>query len=235
MRIGDLNWMQVEDYLKGDDRCIIPIGSTEQHAQMSLLVDTILAERVAIEAAEPLGIPVFPAMPFGLAPYFLGYPGTVSLRVETLLAVVRDIVDSVYRTGFRRVFILNGHGGNSPVGPLTQQLMAERSDISVRFHNWWNAPKTWAKAVEIDPVATHANWYENFPWTRLPNIPAPKGRKAGFNADLMRASSPEGVRAILGDGCYGGEYQKPDEDTLALWKIGVEEAREAMEGPWPKR
>ena len=124
MRIADMNWMQVEAYLAADDRCVLPIGSTEQHAQLSLCVDAILAERVAVEAAEPLGVPVFPAMPFGLAPYFLAFPGTISLQVETLLAVVRDLVASVHRAGFRRVLIVNGHGGNMPVGALAQELMA---------------------------------------------------------------------------------------------------------------
>ena len=60
MRIADMNWMQVEDYLKRNDRCVLPLGSTEQHAQLSLCVDAILSERVSIEAAEPLGVPVYP-------------------------------------------------------------------------------------------------------------------------------------------------------------------------------
>ncbi len=78
MRIADLNWMQVEEYLRRDDRCALPLGSTEQHAYLSLSVDSILAERVALEAAEPLGIPVFPAVSYGLTPYFRAYPGTVT-------------------------------------------------------------------------------------------------------------------------------------------------------------
>ena len=60
MRIADMNWMQVRDHAAQDDRAVLPIGSTEQHAYLSLAVDSILAERVALEAAEPLGIPVFP-------------------------------------------------------------------------------------------------------------------------------------------------------------------------------
>ena len=97
MRIVDMNWMQVEAYLKSDDRCVLPIGSTEQHAYLSLGVDLILAEKMAIEAAEPLGVPVFPVMPYGVAPYFAAFPGSISLRAETLLAVVEDLVRSVHR------------------------------------------------------------------------------------------------------------------------------------------
>jgi creatinine amidohydrolase len=235
LKIAEMNWMQVQAYLGHDDRCILPLGSTEQHAQLSLCVDAILAERVATEAAEPLGIPVYPVMPFGLAPYFLGFPGTMSLRVETLLGVMRDLVASVHRAGFRRVLIVNGHGGNAPVGALAQELMAERPDLSVKFHSWWNAPRTWAKAQEIDPSGSHANWMESFLWTRLGNIAVPQGPKPPPDRDLMRASGPQDVRRILGDGCYGGDYQKPDEVMLALWAEGVEETREALEGPWPSR
>ncbi|HEX8663057.1 MAG TPA: creatininase family protein [Beijerinckiaceae bacterium] len=235
MRIADMNWSQVEAWLERDDRCVLPIGSTEQHAQLSLCVDAILAERVAVEAAEPLGVPVCPAMPFGLAPYFLAFPGTVSLRVETLLAVVRDVVASVARAGFRRVLIVNGHGGNMPVGALAHELMAGHPGLSVKFHSWWNAPKTWAKVQEIDSSGTHANWMENFPWTRLANAPAPEGVKPAPDLALMRASGPDGVRSILGDGSFGGPYQKPDEVMLELWRTGVAETREALEGPWPSR
>ena len=121
MRIAEMNWIQVEAYLHHDDRCVLPFGSTEQHAQLSLCVDAILAEKVAVEAAEPLGIPVYPAMPFGLAPYFASFPGSISLKVETLLAVARDLIESVARAGFRRILIVNGHGGNAPVGALALQ------------------------------------------------------------------------------------------------------------------
>jgi creatinine amidohydrolase len=234
LKIAEMNWMQVEAYLKGDDRCILPVGSTEQHAQLSLCVDAILAEKVAVEAAEPLGIPVFPVMPFGLAPYFLAFPGTISLRVETLLAVMRDVVASVRGAGFRRVLIVNGHGGNAPVGALAQELMAEAPEMSIKFHNWWNAPRTWAKVQETDTSGSHANWMENFPWTRLGNVAAPSGSKTPPDRDLMKASSPKDARRILGDGSFGGVYQKPDDVMRAIWGVGVEETREALEGPWPK-
>lgn len=235
MLIRETNWMQVEAYLASDDRCVLPIGSTEQHAQLSLCVDAILAERVAAEAAAPLGVPVFPVMPYGLAPYFAAFPGSITLRVETLLAVIRDVVASLHRSGFRRVLIVNGHGGNAPVGNLAQELMAERPEMTLRFHNWWNAPKTWARVQEIDPEGSHASWMENFPWTRLAEAAAPDGRKPMVDPSRIKAASPEGLRDLIGDGNFGGEWQKPDEVMLELWAVGVEETREALQGPWPSR
>lgn len=235
MQIRDMNWMQVEAYLRSDDRCVLPIGSTEQHGYLSLAVDLILAEKVASEAAAPLGVPVFPVIPYGIAPYFASYPGSISLRVETLLAVVRDVIASVRRSGFRRILIVNGHGGNQPVAGLAGDMMVDHPELSIKFHSWWNAPRAWARVQAIDPSGSHANWMENFPWTRLANIAMPPGEKPPFDRELMRASSPPGVREILGDGAFGGAYQKPDEDMLDLWRIGVEETREQLEGPWPTR
>ncbi len=237
MQIRDMNWMDVERQVAADDRCILPIGSTEQHAQLSLCVDAILAEKVSVDAAEPLGIPVYPVMPYGLAPYFAAYPGTVTLRVETLLAVVRDIIASLARTGFRRILIVNGHGGNAPVGALATELLLDHPDLSIKFHNWWNAPRTVAKVQEIDPSGSHANWMENFAWTRLAHAPAPNPDPPKPTPDLgsLKAAAPEKVRALLGDGAFGGDYQKPDADMDAVWQIGVQEVREALENPWPIR
>lgn len=233
MNVADMNWRDVEAAVARDPRCVLPIGSTEQHAQLSLCVDMILAERVSREAAEPLGVPVFPVMPYGLAPYFNAYPGTISLRVETLLAVVRDIVASLHRTGFRRILIVNGHGGNNPVGALAQELMDTFDDTSIKFHNWWNAPRTWATAQDIDVTGSHANWMENYPWTRLAHAPAPEGEKPPVDMALMKASPPEAARAVLGDGAFGGPWQRPDDEMMRLWSAGVSETRAALEGPWP--
>src|SRR6476620_5425874 len=108
MRISDMHWQQVEAYLAHDDRAVLPLGSTEQHAYLSLSVDSILSERVSVAAAEPLGVPVFPVLAYGITPAFRAFPGTLSLRVETYLRVVRDLLDSLAASGFRRIVLVNG-------------------------------------------------------------------------------------------------------------------------------
>src|SRR5512132_1119020 len=111
MRVRDLNWMQLEEYLQRDDRIVLPVGSTEQHAYLSLETDNIIAERLAIEAAEPLRVPVLPVLAYGVTGFYM-FPGSPTLRAETLGAVVRDIFDSLHAQGFRRFFVANGHSGN---------------------------------------------------------------------------------------------------------------------------
>src|SRR2546423_5321717 len=114
MRIRDLNWMQLEAYLEHDDRIVLPIGSTEQHAYLSLETDSLLAEGVAVEAAEPLGVPVLPVLPYGLTPSFGAYPGSPTLRVETFVAVVRGPLDPLPRPGLLPIPLVNRHRGETP-------------------------------------------------------------------------------------------------------------------------
>lgn len=233
MKIADMNWMQVEEKLKRDPRAVVPVGSTEQHGYLRLTVDAILAERVACEAAEPLGIPVFPVLSYGITPYFRAYPGTISLRLETYQRIVADMLDSLAATGFKRIVFVNGHGGNTPGGSLLQEWMNDHPGVTVKWHNWWNAPRTAAAVAAIDAVASHASWMENFTWTRLAGVPLPQGQKPLIDLSRMRMMDARSVRQYVGDGNYGGVYQKPDEQMMEMWRVGVEETREALEGPWP--
>jgi creatinine amidohydrolase len=232
MRIADLNWMQLEDYLERDDRIVLPLGSVEQHAYLSLAVDAIVSERVSVEAAEPLGVPVLPALPYGLTPYFAAYPGSPTLRLETYGAVLRDLLDSLHGQGFRRFLLVNGHGGNDPGRAATDEWGAAHPDSEALWHNWWNAPRTWAVVESIDPDASHASWLENYPWTRLAGVTPPAGRKAMADIGRMRQLDPAEVRRMLGDGSLGGLYERPDEEVLRVWQAGVEEVRDLLEHGW---
>ena len=232
MKIADLHWMQVEALARREPRAVLPLGSIEQHAYLSLATDAILAERVAVDAAEPLGIPVFPVVPYGVTPYFRAYPGSVSLRVETHLRLVGEILDSLAHSGFRRILIVNGHGGNSAVQQFALEWTADHPDCRILFHNWWNAPRTWAKVQAIDPVASHASWMENFPWTRLPGVAMPDAPRPMVDMARVRALDPVALRQYLGDGNFGGTYQRADEEMLALWEVAVDETRALLAGAW---
>ena len=168
MRIRDLNWMQLEEYLSGDDRIVMPIGSTEQHADLSHESDNSLAERVSGEAAQPLGLPV-----------------------ETFVAVIRDLLDSLHAQGFRRLLIVNAHGGNTPAQSLVREWTADHADAQAVFHSWWVGPKVRDVALAIDPDYSHANWGENFPWTRLVGVDAPVESKPMMDESAYLVAGPE--------------------------------------------
>jgi len=231
MRVVDCNWMQLEAYLETDDRIVLPLGSVEQHAYLSLGVDVILSERVAVEAAEPLGVPVLPSLPYGITPYFGAYPGSPSVSAESYGALLRDVLGSLHAQGFRRFMLVNGHGGNGGGRPAVE-AWAEQSGAQVLWHDWWAAPRTRAVVDSIDPDASHASWMENFPWTRLAGVAQPDGHKPPQDIAPLRGSDPSAVRELLGDGSLGGFYERPDRDVLRVWAAGVEEAREALESGW---
>ena len=73
---------------------------------------------------------------------------------------------------------------------------------------------------------------ENFPWTRLAGVAMPPGQKPMIDFAKLRLLSPKALRQYLGDGNFGGLYQRPDEDMLAIWRVAVEETRELLEGSW---
>src|SRR5437588_2993441 len=217
MRISEMNWMMVEEYLERDNRAVLPLGSTEQHAYLSLSVDSILAERLAAEAAEPRCVPAVPVLAYAITPYFRAFPGTITLRIQSYLLILRDILDAMAEQGFKRILIVNGHGGNAPAQGLIGEWTAEHPTVRVKFHNWWNAPKVWAQVQAIDPVASHASWMENFPWTRLANVKMPREQKPTSDVEKLRRLDPKSLREYLNDGNYGGLYQREDEEIMKIW------------------
>jgi creatinine amidohydrolase len=102
----------------------------------------------------------------------------------------------------------------------------------VKLHNWWIAPRTLEKIREIDPVGSHASWMENFPWTRLPEVELPEGQKAPIDKAMKSVLDGEGFKAYLGDGNYGGVYQRSDEEMKAVWDVAKAEATEALQDGW---
>lgn len=175
---------------------------------------------------------MFPVLAYGITPYFAAFPGTVSLSSETHAAVVRDVLDGMAGSGFRRILIVNGHGGNAGTEHVAMSWRGDHPDCQVLFHNWWRAPRTWACVQDIDPVASHASWMENFPWTRLAGVATPMAPKPMRDTSTLHAMAPADVRAFLGDGTFGGRYVRSDADMFRLWQVAVEETRDLLEHGW---
>jgi creatinine amidohydrolase len=231
VKIGEMTWKQVEEYLSTDDRCVLPLGSTEQHAHLSLATDIILAERVAAEAAASEGVPVFPPLGYGITPYFMGYPGTVSLSPDTHARVVTEILESLRSHGFRRFLVVNGHGGNSGTSKRALEW-AEKSDAELQWHDWWRASGVRAAIDAIDETASHASWMETFPWTRVSGVPLPDERKPPVDLSGRDRISPATMRERLGDGSFGGWYERPESEMMAIWRIAIDETRSLLRDGW---
>jgi creatinine amidohydrolase len=122
---------------------LLPIGSVEQHGpHLPLDTDshaaTTVAERAALrlaETADPLAL-VLPPIWWGLSPYWLPFPGTLSLRPETILALIADLGASVARHGFRRLVIVNGHGGNEGIIGVAATQLADHGIRAAALSYW---------------------------------------------------------------------------------------------------
>jgi creatinine amidohydrolase len=141
LRMSLVTWRDVEQYLRGSRLVLVPIGSTEQHGPNGLLgTDWICAEAIAARAAEHVSALVAPTINVGMALHHMAFPGTISLRPETLMAVIRDVVESLYRHGFRAVMLVNGHGGNIATGQAALSgLREDFPDLRLDWVNWWQA------------------------------------------------------------------------------------------------
>ncbi|WP_202300800.1 creatininase family protein [Dryocola clanedunensis] len=232
MQIQNMNWLQVEAHLQKDDRAILPLGSTEQHAYLSLCTDHILASRLACEVGEQADVPVYPGIPFGMAPYFTAFPGTVNLQPATYNALVNDVLDSLYHSGFRRIMLINGHGGNSPVQPQIHNWLNKHPDARVLLHNWWAATETMKQVKHFSSNASHASWMENFSWTRLANVVMPDHEKPALKLAALAQLPASQVKEYIGDGNYGGQYQRDDADMMQIWEQARQETLALLNDGW---
>ncbi|MFD2829939.1 creatininase family protein [Corticicoccus populi] len=103
-------WEDIELYLKKSTTILLPVGSVEQHGKhLPLGTDSILAQDIALDVADKTGVLVASPLWYGWAPHHMAYPGTVTLRPETLTSVVEDVINSLIYHGFEKILIINGH------------------------------------------------------------------------------------------------------------------------------
>lgn len=217
MRFSELNWFDIESYLQNDDRLMLILGACEQHGYLSLLTDSNIPQALADTASQQTGVLVAPPLNFGASPYFLAYPGTISLRIATLMDVVEDTIRSVYRQGFRRLLVLNGHGGNDPVRGRLYELANELPDLRVAWYAWWQSHSVEALLQKHELKSYHGGWIEAFNFTRVADLP--EGEKAPPHVPGLLGAQE--AREAYGDGVFGGPYQVDGEIMHALFKTCV--------------
>jgi len=111
-----MTWTDVRDHLKTNDMVIIPLGSTEQHGpHLPLGTDYYLALETAKLISARTGVVVAPVVMAGYSLYHSGFPGTLSLKPETMEEVLYETAEMLVKYGFRRIMLFNAHGGNNTV------------------------------------------------------------------------------------------------------------------------
>jgi creatinine amidohydrolase len=108
------SWQEAEEMDRANTTILIPLGSTEQEGtHLPLGVDTFVAESLAHAVAKETGALAGPTLPFGYSEWFLEFPGTISLKIETLIQVLREYTSCLIHNGFRKFIFINGHAGNT--------------------------------------------------------------------------------------------------------------------------
>jgi creatinine amidohydrolase len=225
MRIEDLNWMDVESYLKQDDRLILVIGACEQHGYLSMLSDVKIPLALAETASKQTGVLVAPPLNFGASPYFVAFPGTFSLRLSTLMDLVEDVIRSAYGQGFRRILVLNGHGGNKGVKMRLGELANQLSALNIRWYAWWSSHSVEEVAIRHAIKPAHANWLEAFPFTIVSNLPEGEKIPPVVPSEVMDAKT---IREVYGDGSFGGHYQVPQEIMEEIFAASLADILQAL-------
>jgi creatinine amidohydrolase len=225
MRIDELNWMDVENYLKTDHRLMLILGACEQHGYLSLMTDIKIPQAIADAASQRTHVLCAPPLNFGISPHFANYPGTISLRLKTFLAVIEDMVRGLYHQGFRHLVILNGHGGNDLARTFLSEIIEELPGLKIRWYAWWVAPHVTEVAEKHGLKSYHAAWIEAFPFVRVAEIPA--GSK--LPPETKDILGPAGYRQLFGDGVFGGPYQVDDSILDEIFQVAVQDVVDLLQ------
>ena len=143
MELMEMTWQEVEKYLSSRKAIIIPIGSVEQHGQsLPIGTDSYIAEKIASEVGKNTFTIVSPCIrpALSLIPH-MAFPGTISLRPETVQKVIEDTITSLYKHGFRQFLIINCHGVNDTITSAFQNICYDLEDIRYHARGWWEIKK----------------------------------------------------------------------------------------------
>ena len=130
--LSELSWPEVADIKDRVEMVLIPFGSTEQHGpNLAVSADTAIAEAFCNLASASMFpcLLVAPAVPWGISPHHMEFPGTLTLAADTVLRVFNDMVVSLVQHGFKRFLIVNAHGGNKEISGVVAQEVGNRDEV----------------------------------------------------------------------------------------------------------
>ncbi|WP_299316014.1 creatininase family protein [uncultured Halomonas sp.] len=240
MRLQHATWQEVEAYLEHARGIILPIGSTEQHGPNGPMgTDALCPETIAWTLGERHGVLVGPTQAIGVAQHHLAFPGSLTLRPSTLVAVLRDTIESLAHHGFTHVFFLNGHGGNiATVNAAFAEVLGERSlrceaagELQLQLFNWFagRRGRELAESLYGDAEGSHATASEvSLAWHVAPETRrdvAMSPRRAPVGSAQCDAHT---FRRRFPDGRMGSDPSLASAEHGARFlEAGVEDAWEA--------
>lgn len=155
--LSEMTWLEIEDRLKESNIVIVPIGSTEQHGPaLPLNNDAFIATQFAKRTAERLWdsikVVVTPPITFGYSLHHMGFKGTITLRESTLTDVIIDICTSLATHGFKKIILINGHGGNTIAIGNALRLLQGKISAQVFNIDWWTFASDKILEIATRPV-----------------------------------------------------------------------------------
>lgn len=136
--MSEMSWEEASEAFQKTDVAIVPIGSNETHGPHNPMgTDTFAAEEIAKRIGEKSGAIVTPVIPFGYSPDHTDFPGTLSLKEETLYRMLVEICRQLHRYGIRRVIFLTGHGGNLAVLQTVAMKIRQEMGMLPAIPLWW--------------------------------------------------------------------------------------------------
>lgn len=230
MRLDHAFRPDVEQYLEDDDRLLLPAGSVEQHGPaVATGIDYIIATAVAEAAGERLGVYVAPPLCYGMSLHHAAFAGTASLKPSTYLAMVADLLTFFVRHGFRRVVVVNGHGGNvSTLKAAAAEVAYENEGARVTIRNWYDSAEVERLIGEYfgDAEGSHATPSETSILMHLrPELVGDLGRVKATEAGLITwQPGPVDLRGYYPEGNIGSDPAR------ASAEIGAELFEAAVAG-----
>lgn len=218
---------------------VLPVGAIEQHGpHLPVWTDSLIATHLAERAAEALaGVPdvlVAPTLSFGSSDHHLPFGATLSLRTSTLMDALLDLGRSAVRSGFTRLYFLNGHGGNDEIVQLVARDLALQLRVHAGCISWWKLVEQRVRGSELAAAGAripgHAGAFETaVVQTLRPDLmgatpaeqPDPESRRQLSRLELHRAW-------IRTDGYTDSPGSLPSDDGAAILRLGVEALAEEI-------
>jgi creatinine amidohydrolase len=192
MRMNDLTWEQFRERVPAtSDLAIVPVGTIEAHGAIPLGTDTMIPESLAADLAPRWGALIAPAVAYGVTNSLLPYPGSTTVSSATFRAYLFEATAGLVDAGFRRIVILNGHGGQSDeVADVVARLWNERHAYAVAVE-WWGFAEAASIAIYPGVASGHAGVEE----TAMVLAIAPALVDASRATKVRRFARRQGLRA----------------------------------------